>query len=331
MSSSSSYSYHYKNVWDETVNLGLYYSYGGSIFYASFAFDCLTFLALIGFLIWACTIRSSTRALKSIIAALTMWMISQLLYIIYEILLLSDEYVKYYYLIIFMLQDLFGVIFTCVLFLAFYQIIHKLLNRLTDNGNPHAAVRIVHWVALGIVSALSLAEFAVYVAVNVYSVEIDSLSYRFYNKFSTSYMKLYSARTIIYFIMAFEIFIWTVFVAVKAGTQRFVSRMPLFSLIAASLCWFGYNLMYGVYAILYDLMYSPGSGAYANELIESVFQFGFVIGIFLGLLFCVSGWYRLDANHEKAPTSVQPYDSQLQVPYPQEPYQQQGPVFHPQP
>ncbi|KAJ5918592.1 hypothetical protein N7466_010584 [Penicillium verhagenii] len=331
MSPSSTYSYYStENPWDETVNLGYYYqSSGGSIFYASFAFDALTFLALVGFLAWACTIRVSSRALKSIIAALALWMISQLLYVIWEILILSDATVKNYYVIIFMLQDLFGVISTCLLFLAFYQIIHKLLNRLTDTGSPYTAVRIVHWVALGLVSALSIAEWAVYVAVNVYSVEIVSLSYRFYDRFARNYDRLYSARVIVYFIMACEIFMWTIFVTVKAGTQRFVSRTPLFSLIAASLCWFGYNLMYGVYAIVYDLMFS--SGALAAEIIESVFQFVFVVGIFLGLLFCISGWYRLDENHAKAPTSVQPHDAQLQVPYPQQPYQQQGPVFHPQP
>lgn len=119
-----------------------------------------------------------------------------------------------------MLQDFFSVIFSCVLFLAFYQTIHLLLDRLTDSGKPYASLRIFHWVLLGLITILSLAEFAVYVAVQYKEVE-TTLTFQLID----GWRKLYSARCIIYFVMAFEIFVWTIFVTVKAGTHRFASRV----------------------------------------------------------------------------------------------------------
>lgn len=102
--------------------------------------------------------------------------------------------------------------------------------------------------------------------------------------------------------------------------------MPHFSLVAASLCWFGYNLMWGVVAIQYylsdDVLYHVPD--YLG-LVESVFTFVFVVGIFTGLLLCLMNWYKLDGRHEKAPTSVQhPYDSS-HVFQTWQPHQQQPP------
>lgn len=63
------------NVWEEDTNLSYswYPLYYQEILYASFALDCLTFLALISFLVWACTIQPLNKPLKGVIAALTMW------------------------------------------------------------------------------------------------------------------------------------------------------------------------------------------------------------------------------------------------------------------
>lgn len=145
---------------------------------------------------------------------------AQLLTLIYEILELASAVVKQYYVIDFMLQEFFSVVSSCALFLVFYQTIHLLLDRLTDSGKPYAPLRIIHWVLLGLVTVLSLAEFAVYVAVEYKSVE-ETITY----KIIDSWRKLYSARCIIYFVMAFEIFVWTIFVTMKAGTHRFISRV----------------------------------------------------------------------------------------------------------
>jgi len=85
--------------------------------------------------------------------------------------------------------------------------------------------------------------------------------------------------------------------------------MPHFCLIAASLCWFGYNLMWGVVAIQDYLASTVTYTADYADIIESVFAFVFVVGIFTGLLLCLTNWFKLDGRHDKAPTSVQhPYD-----------------------
>ncbi|KAJ5913827.1 hypothetical protein N7504_002710 [Penicillium tannophilum] len=317
----SYYSYYENgNPWDETIDLDYRYyttSYE-KIFFATFAFDCLTFLALSSFLAWACTIRPSSQPLKGVITVLVLWICAQLLTLIYEILELASAVVKQYYVIDFMLQELFDVVFSCVLFLVFYQTIHLLLDRLTDSGKPYAPLRIFHWVLLGLVTVLSLAEFAVYVALEYKNVE-GTMTY----KFMDNWRKLYCARCIIYFVMAFEVFVWTIFVTVKAGTHRFTSRMPLFSLIAASLCWFGYNLMWGIVAIRFYLaitvVYTPDY----LSIVESVFAFVFVVGIFTGLLLCLMNWFKLGGGHDKAPTSAQhPYDNS-QVFQTWQPHQQQ--------
>ncbi|KAJ6096007.1 hypothetical protein N7486_006753 [Penicillium sp. IBT 16267x] len=296
------------NLWDQKVNLSYkWFTHSDQkLFIASFAFECLTFLALITFLVWACTIRPSNQPLKGVIAAIVMWIVAQLLTLIYEILELASAVVKQYYVIDFMLQELFQVISSCVLFLVFYQTIHLLLDRLTDSGKPYAFLRIIHWVVLGIIAVLSLADFALYVVVDYKEVE-ETLTL----KLIENWRKLYSARTIIYFVVALEIFVWTIFVTVKAGTHRFASRLPLFSLMAGSLCWFGYNLMWGVVAIQYYLAirYMTITADYL-AILESVFGFVFVVGIFTGLLLCLKNSFKLGGGRDKAPTSVQhPYDS----------------------
>ncbi|KAJ5647742.1 hypothetical protein N7490_004114 [Penicillium lividum] len=323
----SRYGYSYENAWDETTDLS-YKDYPQSyqkLFFANFAFNCLTFLALTTFLVWACAIRPSNQPLKGVIAALVMWMVTQLTAIIYEILVLASTVVKQYYVIDFILEDLFEVIFNCILFLVFYQIIHELLDRLTDSGKPYAPLRVIHWIVVSILAILSLAEFAVYVVFEYRIVE-DTLTLSFYN----DWRKFYGVRCLIYFVVAFEIFAWSVFVAVK-GKHRFGSRTPLFALILGSLSWFGCSLMHGVVAIRYYLM--PSKYAYIDQpeylgVITSVFEFVFVIGIFTGVLFCLMNWVELGGGQVLAPvpTSAQYPPAQyppVQYPPVQYPYETQ--------
>ncbi|KAJ5760264.1 hypothetical protein N7520_007420 [Penicillium odoratum] len=309
----SRYGYSYENAWDETTEL-TYKHFPQSyqkLFFSNFAFDCLTFLALTSFLVWACAIRPSNQILKGVIAALVMWMVTQLTDIIYEILVLASAVVKQYYVIDFILEDLFEVIFSCILFLVFYQIIHELLDRLTDSGKPYAPLRVIHWIVVSILAILSLAEFAVYVVFE-YEIVEDTLTLSFYN----DWRKLYGVRCLIYFIVAFEIFAWTVFVAVK-GKHRFGSRTPLFALLLGSLSWFGYSLMLGVVTIRYYLM--PSTYAYIDEpeylgVITSVFAFVFVIGIFTGVLLCLMNWFKLAGGQISAPLSTSVHYPPAQYP-----------------
>lgn len=70
---SSSY-YGNDNPWSETVWLSLDYYYRDgykTFFLTQFAFDILSLLAFVAFLIWACTIRNRSLPMKGLICALT--------------------------------------------------------------------------------------------------------------------------------------------------------------------------------------------------------------------------------------------------------------------
>lgn len=45
-----------------------------SMFIAGFAFDVLTLIALIGFLVWACLIRNPRGSLKGVVSSIVTWL-----------------------------------------------------------------------------------------------------------------------------------------------------------------------------------------------------------------------------------------------------------------
>ena len=110
------------------------------------------------------------------------------------------------------------------MFFVFYNLIHGLLDHLTDAGKPYALVSSIHWVILGLVSALSLAAWGLFVAwevldVNdVYSGPLDV---------TMAYVKVDGARSIVYWIVSIEILAWAIFVIVKAGSHRFNSKVSI--------------------------------------------------------------------------------------------------------
>jgi hypothetical protein len=142
------------------------------------------------------------------------------LIIIEESFFLAETTVTNYYLIDAFLYVFFLLISECMLIFVFYNIIHKLLDRLTDSGRPYAAVVIIHWIFLAIAVALAVASWALYVAYEVTSVQ-DSFPYRL----GRIYRKVESARAIFYWIVSLEILAWSIFATVKAGSHRFVSRV----------------------------------------------------------------------------------------------------------
>lgn len=67
------------SAWSQTTILSLDYGYNGygpnksnyrTLFLTRFAFDILSLLVLIGFIIWSCTIRNRGLPLKGVIYAL---------------------------------------------------------------------------------------------------------------------------------------------------------------------------------------------------------------------------------------------------------------------
>lgn len=97
-----------------------------------------------------------------------------------------------------------------------------------------------------------------------------------------------------------------------------------------SVFWFALNLMGAVVTIAYSL----GTKWYIYpqylNLVESVCQFVFVIGIGVGILLCCSNWSKLDKFVEQPavaaqyPYGVVPDNQQYQTyqMYPQQPYPQ---------
>lgn len=121
-----------------------------------------------------------------------------------------------------MIYDFLSLLSNCLVFFVFYNLIHGLLDRLTDAGKPYAVVAIIHWVILGIVSALSVAGWGLYVAYQVYDV---NHTYSGSYSLSLVYEKVWAARTILYWVVSLEILAWTIFVFAKAGSHRFNSKV----------------------------------------------------------------------------------------------------------
>ena len=142
------------------------------------------------------------------------------LIIIEEIFFLAGVTVTQYYLIDLFLYDFFLKFSECMLIFVFYNVIHKLLDHLTDSGRPYAAVVIIHWIALAVAVALAVASWALYVGNMVAFVQSASV----YN-LETIYNKVVSAEVIYFWLISLEILAWSIFATVKAGSHRFVSRV----------------------------------------------------------------------------------------------------------
>lgn len=72
--SSSSYDSYYSSPWSQEISLSLDYVPSKTSFIAGFAFDVLTILALVSFLIWACLIHNGRGQLKGVIPALSLYL-----------------------------------------------------------------------------------------------------------------------------------------------------------------------------------------------------------------------------------------------------------------
>jgi hypothetical protein len=140
--------------------------------------------------------------------------------IIYGALYIAEAYVTEYYRIVLMLMTFFNLLATVLVLYVFWSLIHRLLGRLTDSGKPYAAVTIIHWILLGIISAVSLADWAMYVAWEIREVTMVARM-----ELTLAWVDLDSALTIIVWLLSMEIMAWTIFVTVKAGTHRFLSRV----------------------------------------------------------------------------------------------------------
>jgi hypothetical protein len=121
--------------------------------------------------------------------------------------------------------------------------------------------------------------------------------------------------------------------------------MPAIALIVGSVFWFALNLMWAVVYICYVLSAVTFSPKYL-QTVESVCQFFFCVGIYVGLLLCCMNWSKLGGPDKPADAAQYPYGAvpagyptypayQAYPHYPQYPqqYSQQDPqhVQQPQP
>ncbi|KAJ5127871.1 hypothetical protein N7448_008650 [Penicillium atrosanguineum] len=289
-----SYGYSNSNPWSREYRLSLdRLDQPKSLFIAEFAFDVLTLAALICGIIWACLIRNHRGVLKGVLTSLFTWLIAMVLDIIEESLFLADVTVTQYYLIDLFLYDFFLLLSECMLIFVFYNVIHKLLGHLTDSGRPYAAAVVIHWIALAFAVALAVASWALYVGYLVAFVQSSS-DYHL----GTIYNKVESARAIYFWLISLEILAWSIFATVKAGSHRFISRMPAVALIIGSVFWFALNMKWAVIAMRYWLPADGRAPQYLSTAV-SVCQFFFCGGIYVGLLTCCMNWSKVGGEDEK--------------------------------
>ncbi|KAJ5356849.1 PDZ-binding protein CRIPT [Penicillium concentricum] len=322
---SSSY-YGDDNPWSETIWLSLENLPDKDYFLAQFAFDILSLIAFIIFLIWTCTIRNRSLPLKGIICALTCFICSQINIIVTDSLYIAEEEVKMYYVIDYMLQGFFLVMGNCITFYVFWSLIHRFLGLLTSSSKPHVAVTIIHYLLFALIFVVSLAQTALYIAYWV-GIVTDN-----YDLLMLHYSELTAAIHIIYWLLSMEVIGWTIFVIKKAGSHHFVSKMPASALVNAAFCWFAGCLTWAVIYIHYSLMSASYYPIYLN-LVTSIIQFIFWVGTYTGILLCCAKWHRLGDEQSYAapqyeaqyPPAHIPQQNMTHVPEGQYPSVQQQP------
>ncbi|KAJ5812987.1 PDZ-binding protein CRIPT [Penicillium robsamsonii] len=283
----SSSSYGDDSPWSETIWLSLEGYQGKGFFFAQFAFDILTLIALVIFLIWACTIRNRGLPLTGIICALTSFICALINTIVWASLHIAEAEVMMYYVISLMLRDFFLVMGICLTFYVFWSLIHRFLGLITSSGKPHVAVTTVHYLLFALIFVVSLAKVALYITSWVGSVTRNQeLLIQ-----GQSSAKLSVAIYIIYWLLSMEVLGWTIFVIKKAG-NHFVSRMPAGALVNAAVCWFAMCLTWAVKYIRYSPLFANAYPMYM-DLVTAIIQLVFWVGTYTGILLCCAKWRRL--------------------------------------
>ncbi|KAJ5611137.1 hypothetical protein N7510_007856 [Penicillium lagena] len=313
-------------AWDRETKPGEELAYDPKymrMYTAELAMTALTGAAMFGFLIWTCGIRQPTNFLSKrrplpmggIRSALICWILADLLSCVYIGVAVGQDVVKEYYQIAPMLQSFFQHISQCLLFYVFYSLIHRFLDGLTDVGRPYAAVNIIHWIVLGVLFVMGMTSFALDVVNTVYYVtEVYIL------QVETAAEKVYCANAILLLVASLEVLAWAVFVTVKGGRGRFRSRIAAISLIIGAFFYFALNLMWTVLNIrIYLFYYIPPD--YLG-LLESVLDFVFFVGTYVGILLCCVKWKSL--SPQDGAWQAQQYSHQQQ-PYQQQFYSSTGP------
>ncbi|KGO65589.1 hypothetical protein PITC_019070 [Penicillium italicum] len=352
-----SYSSNYhndNNPWSEKVWLTLDNYPAKSLFLTEHAFDILSLIAFIIFLISTCGIRDRSLPLKGLICALIFSICSKINIIAWEALFVTGTEVTMYYLISLMLWDFFRVMAICIIFSVFWNLIHRFLSLITASGKPHVAVSIIHYILLTIIIALSLVEWGL--RVDSYVREVTSPHDENMQMISR---QVISASNLVCWVSSMEILAWMIFVVVKAGDHIFVSKVnsrpktyslyvdipehtltghfqaPAVAIITAATAWFAEFATSSIISIRYTLV-DGNSDVWPEYLntTKTILEFFFWIGVYTGSLLCCAKWhwlgddlkYRLPQDQSQyTPAQLQPrYLAQLpegqNPPVQQQPY-----------
>ncbi|KAJ5268905.1 hypothetical protein N7497_010369 [Penicillium chrysogenum] len=325
-------SYGNDNPWSETIVLTLGSYLRKSLYITEFAFHILSLIAFVAFLIWACTIRNRSLALKGAICALTSFICrsfasSQINLVVLEAMTIAETEVTMYYLIGLMLTDFFALAAMWFTLYVFWELIHRFLGLTRPSGKPHAAVTTIHYVFLGIVFLVSVAEWGVRVAYYVWSVNFNY-------ELSWTLTQVSCAVYIIHWVLSTEILAWVFFLAIKAGNNAFASKvnptailptkneptnwpfqLPAMALFTAAISWCAVCATVAIIGIRYSLLpvYQYDRPVYLSTAI-SIVEFFLYVGTYTGILLCCAKWHSLGDGDERKYSAPQ-YQPQYQPQY----------------
>lgn len=141
--------------------------------------------------------------------------------IVYDFFFIFSAVVTRSYVVMLMIRELFELLWAILLFYVFYQLLRGYLQRIANGSNRFSAIHSFHWVVIVILSALSAAQWSVYIADQVYNVEGNDQ----FIWLLDVYIKLFSVRYILCWVISLELLVWIAFVAFKSGAHRFSVRV----------------------------------------------------------------------------------------------------------
>ncbi|EAW14554.1 uncharacterized protein ACLA_075940 [Aspergillus clavatus NRRL 1] len=289
------------SLWNEDITLSVDGVYESRSYYiAQLVFEFLTFAALLCFFVGTFAIRQPR--------ALPQWLPKQALvtsiviYILlsWEMLLIPQMFfhlcevtVKRSYVVMSLLQTAFWMIGFWLLFYVFYRIIQAYLDRIANGGKRFHPVLIVHWILLGGLGIVLIANWGMYVTM---IVKQNSLYSRLSREFYMRYNQVSEARIILSWIMSLEVLAWTMFIIAKS---RFSSKSGSNALALGSFFLFVQSLESMIVTIMYSMEYhSPP--LYLN-LASAVVSFICIVGIYSGILFCCTQWCKACQFYSQEP------------------------------
>ncbi|BCR90388.1 uncharacterized protein ACHE_60274A [Aspergillus chevalieri] len=248
-------------------------------------FEALCLVALLGFFVWSCFIRQprgdpkKPLPIKAVIAARMMNIITLFLGIF-------KATVQQSYVVVSMLNQIFYLIAVMLGFYIFWKLIQKLLERLAEEkpSKAFALVAITHWILLGMLSALSAAECALYIAFITKGINVGEG----YMKLAYEYNKVSAALSILCWIASMEVLGWIIFIFVSAAPDR---RAGLAPLSVGSFFFFLINFILAILQIIYVL--EQNMAPEYLDAARTIIEFFCTMGIYTGVLLCFRKWHHV--------------------------------------